>query len=225
MIKHLTIDVWGTLIKSNPEYSTNKALYLKEKFGLPHQIEDIKKIWRKVDKYFDERDMTTGTYAHLSDRLLSVLAMLNITPLTAGNLEDLHEDICDIFMRYPPTCYTEDTLYCLVEMSKLVESVTVISNTGTIQGSHILQVIDNLGLGKYIQGYCFSDSIGYSKPNPQMFQVAIKDCVPSEVLHVGDSIVADGLGAKRAGIKYFIINKTEYRIWDAFDHLTKLKIQ
>lgn len=226
MIKHVTIDVWGTIIKSNPEYGKNKALYLKKKFSLPHSPEEILRLWRRVDGYFSERDVKTGKYGLLEDRLLSILSILGISPMTAGDLGELHQDLCALFLQSMPTLYSEDTYNVLADINNRagVESMTIVSNTGTIQGKQLRLVLQHLNIDRMFDSQMYSDEQGVSKPSTEMFQrvattYASANYDGSEFLHIGDDLIADGVGARRAGFKHFIINTNEYSILDALNLL------
>jgi len=47
-----------------------------------------------------------------------------------------------------------------------------------------------------------ADEVGSAKPEAKIFEVAMRavDCLPSEVIHIGDSIETDVNGALNAGI-------------------------
>lgn len=54
-----------------------------------------------------------------------------------------------------------------------------------------------------------SEDVKSYKPRPEMFQKALAEynLNPLEVLHVGDSLTSDVVGAQRAGIKVTWINR------------------
>ena len=58
-----------------------------------------------------------------------------------------------------------------------------------------------LGLASYFSHVFYSFDLGYAKPNPEAFRAveAALQVTPRQLLHVGDSHVADAIGAKRCG--------------------------
>ncbi len=67
-------------------------------------------------------------------------------------------------------------------------------------------IVSDLGLGKYIQDCISSANIGYEKPNPDIFQIALKKAGnPNEVWMIGDNYIADIKGAEDVGIKAILV--------------------
>lgn len=62
--------------------------------------------------------------------------------------------------------------------------------------------MDNSGLTPFFRGMILSDKVGVNKPNPLIFESALKEagCASGEVLMIGDSWDADIAGAKNSGI-------------------------
>ena len=72
-----------------------------------------------------------------------------------------------------------------------------------------LKAIDFLGLARYLPVIVVSGVVGVSKPNPEIFRIALGQAgtSPSEAIHVGDVFEADILGARNAGIKGLLIDR------------------
>lgn len=96
-----------------------------------------------------------------------------------------------------------DVLPCLKALEKSGIRCVILSNWD----SRVYEIIDGLGLRKYFEHIFVSSEIGYSKPNPRIFQhVLLKmELAPSEVLHVGDDLMADVMGAEQAGLEFRLI--------------------
>ena len=79
-----------------------------------------------------------------------------------------------------------------------------------------VNVIDSLGLPRYLPVIIVSGVVGYSKPNPEIFKIALSAAgvEPEESIHVGDIFEADVLGARNAGIQGVLIDRegTQARI-------------
>ncbi len=72
-----------------------------------------------------------------------------------------------------------------------------------------LKAIEALGLPKYLPTIVVSGMVGFSKPNPEIFRIALRqsDSVASEAMHVGDLYEADVIGARNAGIRGVLIDR------------------
>ncbi len=73
-------------------------------------------------------------------------------------------------------------------------------------GPRFWQELDEMGLSSFFEVVVVSCVVGYMKPHPYIFQVALKEMglEPHEVAMVGDSLRADVAGAKALGM---------YTIW------------
>lgn len=65
------------------------------------------------------------------------------------------------------------------------------------------------GLEKYFKKEFYSCDVGYAKPDVSIFSNAAKDifCMPSEMIHIGDSIKTDYLGAIQAGWRALLLDR------------------
>lgn len=70
-------------------------------------------------------------------------------------------------------------------------------------------VLDELGLAGYFERIVTSADARARKPSPRIFEHALEQLslTPETVLHVGDSEIADGEGAARAGIRGYLIGR------------------
>jgi putative hydrolase of the HAD superfamily len=85
----------------------------------------------------------------------------------------------------------------------------------------------NSGLNKFFNKVITSDTIGIQKPHPAIFHHALSSvhAKKNESLMVGDDIVTDILGAKRAGIDQVLLNPSRkphneditYEIWSLLE--------
>ena len=75
------------------------------------------------------------------------------------------------------------------------------------------------GLDTRLQFVVLSQDYGIEKPDPGIFKIALEQagCTERELLHIGDSLVNDVSGAKRAGVRSVWLNRrratndTEFR--------------
>ncbi len=72
-------------------------------------------------------------------------------------------------------------------------------------------IVKKLGLDPYIQDCISSANVGYEKPNPEIFRLALrKTGHPDEVWMVGDNYQADIKGAESMGIDAILV-RNEFR--------------
>jgi putative hydrolase of the HAD superfamily len=71
------------------------------------------------------------------------------------------------------------------------------------------QIVIQLGLGQLISNCISSATIGYEKPNPEAFKIALSASGnPKPVWMVGDSISADIIGAQNVNIPAILVHST-----------------
>jgi putative hydrolase of the HAD superfamily len=68
---------------------------------------------------------------------------------------------------------------------------------------------DRCGLEGMFQFVVFSQDYGVEKPDPKLFNIAVEKSgyAKSQLLHVGDSLETDVIGAMKIGIKYVWLNR------------------
>lgn len=64
-----------------------------------------------------------------------------------------------------------------------------------------------LGLDKYFDKVIFSCDVGYTKPNPSIYKLAMKGHIPQDILMVGDSLKSDYNGSRAVGINSILIDR------------------
>jgi putative hydrolase of the HAD superfamily len=73
----------------------------------------------------------------------------------------------------------------------------------------LLRTLKDLRLDGFFEKIYISTLIGYAKPDPQAFQYVMDDLKisPQEILHVGDTLDEDILGAQQANIRVVYIDR------------------
>jgi putative hydrolase of the HAD superfamily len=91
--------------------------------------------------------------------------------------------------------------------------IGLISNTGRTPGTTIRTVLEGYGLLSYFDWTAFSNEVGYIKPNLRIFERALAGLgsAPGSAVHIGDSMLLDIYGARRAGMKSILFNKYSER--------------
>ncbi|MBX3654425.1 MAG: HAD-IA family hydrolase [Ramlibacter sp.] len=83
--------------------------------------------------------------------------------------------------------------------------------------------VHRVGLGAYFRAAITAREFGVGKPDPRIFHAAAGavDVMPQDVLHVGDDVTLDALGALNAGMQAAWVNRSDH-LWphDVEPHLT-----
>ena len=72
-----------------------------------------------------------------------------------------------------------------------------------------VRAVEALGLTRYLGTIVISGAVGYTKPNPEIFRIALRRAGvdASEAIHVGDLYEADVIGARNAGLEGILIDR------------------
>ena len=100
----------------------------------------------------------------------------------------------------------EDVIPALEALTARGLRLGVISNWD----ERLRPLLDQLKLGRYFEAIIVSREIGSSKPSRGIFEHAVRrlGLPPEAVLHVGDSLAMDVRGARAAGLRALLLQRT-----------------
>lgn len=225
--KHYSFDLWLTLIKSNPVFKKERALFFHQHLNAAKKsIEEVEMVFRRVDLMSNAINQKTGGNLEAEEMYLMVIYELNGSNLTFENVDikGLLHEMEQLFFQYIPTIYNADTFSTLNILKEIPNvSMSILSNTAFIKGSTLRVVLKHLELDQFFNFQCYSDELGMSKPNPQFFSLMIENIYAirqndtinlQEIIHIGDNFIADILGANHLKINSFLINSNKNIIAD-----------
>ncbi len=225
-IKHCSIDLWFTLIKSNPVFKSKRALYFYEKINTKNKpLEEVEAIFRKVDLMCNAINEKTGNNICAEEMYGMVIYMLNDSMLhyDKDGLGNLYKEFEGLFFEFSPVLFNEQTLPTL-EKLKEDNTLSILSNTAFIKASSLRKLLNNLDIESYFSFQIYSDEVGLSKPNEAIFKLMLAETallhngiLNNEILHIGDNAIADIAGANALGINTFLINSNDKIIANIFD--------
>jgi 2-haloalkanoic acid dehalogenase type II len=101
----------------------------------------------------------------------------------------------------------DDALATLQDLKASGYKLGIISNAG--DDEDVQTLVDNAGIRGYFEFVLSSASCGVRKPNPRIFELALEklNLRPDEAAMVGDTLGADILGARNAGLKSIWITR------------------
>ncbi|MEX2143671.1 MAG: HAD family hydrolase [Anaerolineales bacterium] len=207
-IKAVLFDLGGTLIYFDgnwvdvAEEANRELLQHLQKQGLPLNAERFLDEFRKrLKEYYLQREMEFIEYttAHVLRTLLADLGYPGVTPETmAPALKQLYA------VSQAHWKLEGDALSTLDALRAAGYRLAVVSNAS--DDADVQRLVDNAGIRGYFDLVLSSAACGTRKPNPRIFQIALQhwELTPGEAVMVGDTLGADILGARNAGI---------YSIW------------
>ena len=225
-IKHCSIDLWFTLIKSNPVFKSKRALYFYEHINTKNRsLQEVEAIFRKVDLMCNAINEKTGNNICAEEMYGMVIYLLNDSMLHYDKIEiqQLYNDLELLFFEYAPVLFDESTLPTLEKITAK-QTANISSNTAFIKGSTLRKLLQKLDIAHFFSFQLYSDEVGFSKPNAAFFYLMLeqaaalhKGITVNEILHIGDNAIADIAGAKLLGINTFQINTNDKIIANIFD--------
>ncbi len=99
----------------------------------------------------------------------------------------------------------DDARPALAELRRIGLRLICVSNWDV----SLPEVLSRCGLGDAVDGVVTSAGVGASKPDPAIFEAALRiaGCSAREALHVGDTPAEDAAGASAAGIRSLSIDR------------------
>ena len=219
MLKAVTIDLWGTLIKETPEGSSwTKAERIR-------RIGEVLQGERKAEG----QETISRAYEIMGERLVAIWA----TSRDLGAQEQAALFL-DILQEGKGTAPADSLINRLVDaltlpilsalpvpldnasevLAKLKSwdlRMALICNTGRTPGKTLRIILEQLNLAKYLSVQTFSDEVGLRKPRPEIFECTLRalGVEPSEALHVGDMLDSDIVGARDFGMRAVHVCRTQ----------------
>lgn len=209
--KHMSFDLWLTLVKSHPEYKMERAKLLRDFFNISTSDEDILKTVKYYDNAVNKINEVTGGNI-MPFEIYSLILTKYGADFDTQKLNDFYLESEKLFLRFPPVLLDHFNEHFFEDATNEGITLNILSNTGFIKGSTLMKFIETTFLKHYFDEYFFSDEYGMSKPNPEFFNV-VRDYVDPkvlnhEILHIGDNYNADVLGGKNAGFSTcLVVNK------------------
>jgi putative hydrolase of the HAD superfamily len=229
-IKHFSFDLWFTLIRSNPAFKKERASYFHKNFNsLGKSLEEIEMVFMKMDLMCNAVNETTGKNVDADEIYLMIIYGLNNSLSVFGpiNIGEIYNDIEKLVFQYMPQVYNAQTIESLDRIKQIEgNTMSILSNTAFIKGSTLRKVNEQVGLSIFFDFQIYSDEVGFSKPNQQIYSLMLNEisgirknnqASKNEIIHIGDNPVADIQGAIEAGVQAFQINTNDKLISSIFN--------
>ncbi len=195
MIKSIFVDFGSTLVGFRPVFYERVYEIVKDN-GYNF---DKKKVFRAYVKAMALNNFPDEN-GHNPVNLKDFLYFLGITPS-----EKLVKSLNESNIRDGEAFLYDDTIDFLEGIRSLGLKIVLVSNA--TKGIH--KLIDQFDLRKYFDSLIISSEVGYVKPNPKIFYLAIsKGGYPA--IHIGDIFEVDYIGAKRAFLDSILLDRCNF---------------
>ena len=199
--KYIWFDLGYTLLKLKRETLYQNML---EERGYNVSVEKIEKAFHLTDKLFmreypgvlgKKRSFYMPIY--MGNMIYNLGLRIEICPLYEEWKKKLH----DPFKVWSPFDYVKDTLLKLRNDGYRLGVISNWDNTAVplLQQFELATLFDNI---------IISSEVGFEKPDKEIFQIAFEQASVSadDCLYVGDNYYDDGIGSRKVGMDFVIVN-------------------
>ncbi|HEY3389145.1 MAG TPA: HAD family hydrolase, partial [Prolixibacteraceae bacterium] len=154
MIKHISFDLWLTLIRSHPDFKEKRAEFLSREFNpLGYSVKTIMDIVQSVDKVSDRLNEITGKKVATERMYRRILQKLGNDPksVTDEVYVKIKLKVNDLFMKFQPDFLNESIRPMLNSLRNEGYTLNISSNTGFIEGTTIIATLKNLKIFEYFE--------------------------------------------------------------------------
>ncbi len=213
-LKHISFDLWLTLIKSDPVFKPLRNELFARHFDIQKPADEVTAAFRYFDLLFNRINEKTGGNLQQTEMLYLIMAHLgvDIEQVTEYDMTAYYRDMEQLFFTHHPQLIDAATIRVLQAIREKDCSVNILSNTGFILGSTLRQLLQVLQLEPYFDFQIYSDEVGCSKPSADMYSHVFatvnrqRQVRKEEILHVGDNEIADYNGAQQFGFRTALID-------------------
>ena len=220
-ITAVTFDLWQTLLLDNQELGRSRMKVrldgaiealgsAGEQFSEEHVFEAYRQCYRTChDIRAQERDVSFMEQIEIFIRHIDQGLLERLEQAVVERIATVY---ADSLFPYPPAPHPE-AVSTLRRVKDKGCRVGLISNTGMTPGYTFRVYMDQIGILCYFDVLTFSDEVLLAKPSKEIFlkTTSSLDVVPEEVIHVGDHLMNDVVGAQRVGMKTIWIETYEDR--------------
>jgi len=210
---HFSFDLWLTLIRSNPEFKNKRNLLFKDFFEIDSSIERVSEVVRYYDVLCNNINEKTGLNLSTYEIYYLILNALEVdlSLNDVNRLGEFYQETETLFFNYKPELIFPHIKLQFEEIVNEGKSINILSNTGFIKGKSLRKIISYYELDSSIDFQIYSDEVGFSKPNNEVFQLVfdqvnkLRKTEKKDILHIGDNSIADYNGAVNFGFEAHLL--------------------
>ena len=209
MIRAVFFDFYGTLADWPSAQGLQQAAAAAE--GIAIEQSAIAAAYGTANAYMDEENAKRPVQQRTQQERDAFFAEYERRLLADAGAPDVSLNVAARIWQRVRGTPDELTLFsdakaALADLRALGLTLGVISNIGF----ELDALLERLGIAGYLPVRSTVGSSGVSKPHPRIFRVALAQAgvQPAEAVHIGDSVGTDVEGARGAGIKPVLVQRT-----------------
>lgn len=208
MIKTVFFDVGSTLIDADPGID---GAFHEVAVRRGHELEraEVSVHLPAVNRFYEEEYLRDGDFwcspEGSVEMYLDMYRYLSHLTGLGHDADGIAREVNESYCRPAHWRILDDVLPCLKELKRRHLRLGIVSNWS----SNLESLIRGLRMAPYFDEIVSSADVGYRKPNPMIFTIAMErmGIEAGEAVHVGDRPDADGRGAEAAGIRPIIVDR------------------
>jgi len=208
MIKGVFFDLYNTLIGYQPSREEMTVKLLAE-LGYTINEDDLYLPVNKADEYFYQQNAQKPISLRERAEQMAVWSHYYRIILEEIGIEPKPELINNLISRWKNLKWEmalyQDVIPCMENLKKRNLKIGLISNAE----KDMSELFNKTGLNKYLETVVISQEVGVTKPNPLIFQAALKKSglTAKEVLYIGDQYQVDYMGAMNVGLNPVLLDR------------------
>ncbi|MDA1127881.1 MAG: HAD family hydrolase [Chloroflexi bacterium] len=211
MIKAVSFDFYNTLVRFWPPLEEIQQAACHE-LGLTVREKAITHGYAVADLLFNRENEERSLSSRSDEERLEFFGRYEQLILETAGIPvsiDLAQRVWKMAMSVPKDFMPfDDTVPALEQLRESGYKVGVITNLRR----DLSQLCERVGLSPYLDFMVGSEEVGIEKPHPPIFIAALEKvgAAPQEVVHVGDQIRSDVMGAQGVGMHAVLIDRSGF---------------
>ncbi len=211
MIKAVFLDYYNTLVDYDPPREETQSKLLGE-MGIEITPKELLRPIMVADDFLSKEHSRQSLAKRSKEDVAALYGRYHGMVLQEAGLEASPELIGSILKRWLgielKMALYDDVAPALDKLKEQGLTLGLISNVDR----DISADYDELGLANWLQLKITSKDVGFNKPNPEIFQAAIKqaEVKPAEAIYVGDQYQIDVVGANGVGMRGILIDRHDF---------------
>lgn len=207
MLKVISLDLWDTIIEDDQNLEEQRGkirirILYEYLAPLNITIDDVREAYNRMSEWLFSTQKRLQKSITTTQQIYFIFKQFGAIPNNLV-LEDIKKNYESAIFEIPPPLIDKVEEF-LQRLKRLNLKLCILSDAGRTPGWALRETLNRFGLLKFFDKTFFSDEIGFVKPNKNSFSKIVKEfnVKKEEVLHIGDNIEKDIIGAKDFGIKY-----------------------
>jgi putative hydrolase of the HAD superfamily len=214
-IKAVLFDMGYTLIKPNFTHPSEVFQRILASLDIPKSVDDVKKAFLNAEKEWKVHGPLSAFGRMDRESYWLKWDAFVLRHLGINENAELTKTVQSKWDHFVAGVLYPEVQTVLSELKAQKLKIGLISN---IYEEGIKADLEKAGLGRSVFDVIVGvDAVGHMKPHPDVFRIALEKLKvkPEEGIFVGDDVEADYKGAKNAGLRAVLIDRTGKQYGDA----------